>query len=221
MGRIVAVIAFGICFDVKVGFAYGQYAVVAFAAVSEYLLVVDESGFGESQRRMTCLAHITGSVVIRDLGQQQVTAGFGINAIMTKHALRRQAGMIERTGEAFRRHRGHNGSDRAFGGHATCANLQLQHVNTAHIGDETGIRGVGAFQYGLAARRFMREGPAIGHRFIRARVRFGVIQHHHFTHTNADDGSSDRCSINKNLCACWYGVGIGCCLGYGRISGSA
>ncbi len=68
MGCVVAVIALRLCFDVKVGFTDGQYAIVAFAAVAEYLLMIDEGGFGESQRGMAGLAHIAGGVVIRDLG---------------------------------------------------------------------------------------------------------------------------------------------------------
>ena len=68
MSGIVAVVAFGLGFDVKVGFSDGQYAIVAFAAVTENLLVVNKSGLGESQRGMAGLAHIAGGVVIRDLG---------------------------------------------------------------------------------------------------------------------------------------------------------
>ena len=68
MGSVVAIITFGLGFDVKVGFSDGQYAIVAFATVTEDLLVVNESGLGESQRGMASLAHIAGGVVIRDLG---------------------------------------------------------------------------------------------------------------------------------------------------------
>ena len=61
-----AVIAFGLRFDVKVRFADGQHAVVAFAAIPEHLLMIDEGSFGESQRGMAGFAHIAGRVVVRD-----------------------------------------------------------------------------------------------------------------------------------------------------------
>ena len=129
--------------------------------------------------------------------------------------------MIERPRHAFRWHRGDDRGNRAFGGHATCTDLQLQHKNTAHVSNETGVSGVSAFERGLAASRLVREGPAIGHRFIRSCIRFGVIQHHHFAHTNSNYGSSDSGDINNSLCGRWYGIVNGCCPGHARVSGSA
>ncbi len=114
--------------------------------------------------------------------------------------------MVERPRHALRWHRGYDRGNRAFGGHAARTDLQLQHINTAHVSDETGISCIGAFERGLAACWFVREGPTIGHRFIGSCKRFGVIQHHHFAHTHGDDGSSDRGDLNKFLCARWQRI---------------
>jgi hypothetical protein len=65
MDGIVAAIAFGFCWLMKLRFTDGQYTVMAFAAVSKNFLVIDKGGIGKSQGCMAGLAHITGNDVIR------------------------------------------------------------------------------------------------------------------------------------------------------------
>ena len=65
MDGIVAAIAFGFCWLMKLRFTDGQYTVMAFAAIPKNFLVIDKGGSGKSQGGMAGLAHITGSDVIR------------------------------------------------------------------------------------------------------------------------------------------------------------
>ena len=72
-GGIVAVIAFGFRRCMKWRFTDGQYAVVAFTAISKHFLVIDQDSSGESKRSMAGLAHITGGMVIRHFRKKQIT----------------------------------------------------------------------------------------------------------------------------------------------------
>ena len=49
----------------KIGFTDGQDVVMAFAAVTEYFLMVDKRNRVETQRGMTGLAHTAGGEVVR------------------------------------------------------------------------------------------------------------------------------------------------------------
>ena len=70
---IVAVIAFGGCRHMEFGFADGNYAVVAAAAISKYFPMIDEGDNVKSQWRMTGRTGIAGGDMIqrfpRDTGK--------------------------------------------------------------------------------------------------------------------------------------------------------
>jgi hypothetical protein len=87
MDGIVAAIAFGFCWLMKLRFTDGQYTVMAFAAVSKNFLVIDKGGIGKSQGGMAGLARITGGDVIRQFRWNQFTVWLTVHAIMTFHAI--------------------------------------------------------------------------------------------------------------------------------------
>lgn len=64
---IVATVAFDICVYVELGFADGDSAVVAFAAVTEYFFVIDVYRWGKPQRRMTGCTQAAGCRVVEGL----------------------------------------------------------------------------------------------------------------------------------------------------------
>ena len=161
MASIVAFIAFDCGCRMKFRFTDGDYTVMTFAAIAKYFLMIDKRDNIKVLGGMTGLAGITAGNVIRCFREKYLAVYLGVNAVMTIHAIRRQAWMIKTAGQAFARIGDHDSGNGALTGNAFSTDYQLHHVDTTNIGDETGRRCAGALQYGITAFRFKREGPAI------------------------------------------------------------
>ena len=86
-GGVVAGIAFDDRWHMKFRFTDGQYAIMAFAAVPKYFLMIDKWDGGKTEGCMTGLAHITGCDMIRRFPRDLARPGYHINpAVMTLHA---------------------------------------------------------------------------------------------------------------------------------------
>ena len=142
----------------KLGFTDCSNAIVALAAISSNFLMVGKRNNVESLWRMTGLAHVTGGNVIRWLTWNRTEV-----IVMAIHTIRRHAFMMSTAGGVSAivdDDRGHG----ALTGNAVSTHHQLQHIDTTHIGDETGRRCCGALQRGTTASRLIGEGPVIAQR---------------------------------------------------------
>ena len=96
MSGVMTLVAFGFGLNVKSGFSNGNRTVMAFAASTENLLVIDKGDAGKGLRGMAGLTRVRGGEMVATLAHDLALPRYQVDLpVMTLLALGGQANMIE------------------------------------------------------------------------------------------------------------------------------